>query len=234
LVSVDFADLLEITLPYNRHHFGEVIVVTSTRDKRSREIAEDYGAAVYETDSFYEPGAMFNKHKPLEEALDAIGRRGWLCMMDVDILWPKIFPHFELEVGNLYGPGRKVMVQPSKVIPDDWSNFPSYLPNSKLIAGYSQLFHADDPYLGNPPWHRTNWRHAGGADTYFQLQWPRPNRIRLPFDVLHLGKVGVNWCGRTTPYLDGSYPPRAEENMSQLLRMVRRPGYPRRGAHERY
>ena len=234
LVSVDFADLLDVTLPYNQHHFEEVLVITSTADKQSQEVARNRGAKVYETDSFYEPGAIFNKHKPLEEGLEAMGRQGWICIMDVDVLWPKILPKFGLEPGHLYGPGRRVMTEPSKTIPEDWSGFPAYLPNSRLIAGYSQLFHADDPYLGNPPWHETNWRHAGGADTFFQLQWPAMNRIRLPFDVLHLGEVGMNWCGRTSPYLDGSRPPEAKQRMDQLLQMVKRPGYPRRGPHERY
>ena len=43
LVAVDYADLLAITLPYNRQHFYEVMVVTSL-DKLDDETRE-YAAA---------------------------------------------------------------------------------------------------------------------------------------------------------------------------------------------
>lgn len=234
VICVDFSDLLAITLPYNRHHFKEVLVVTTPTDKRSQSVAEAWGANVYETNSFYEPGAIFNKWQPMEEGLDSMDRHGWICLIDVDILWPKTLPDFELERDCLYGPGRRVMTDPFVTIPEDWSKFPAYLPNSKRIAGYSQIFHADDPHLREPPWHDTDWVHAGGADSYFQQRWPNCNRIRLPFDALHLGEVAVNWCGRTSPYADGKYPKKAEERMRQLLRMVKRIDHPIRGPHERY
>lgn len=234
IICVDFSDLLWITLPYNRHHFDEVLVVTTPADERSQRVARNFGADVYETDSFYEAGAVFNKWSPLEEGLDAMGREGWICLMDVDILWPKTLPAFELKLGCLHGPNRRVMTDAFAPIPDDWSDFPLYLPNSRLIAGYSQVFHADDPHLIELPWHKTNWVHAAGADSYFQRQWPKCNRKRLPFATLHLGEVGVNWCGRTSPYADGSFPRDAQERMRKLLGMVKQIGYPRRGAHERY
>ncbi len=234
VICVDFSDLLAITLPYNRHHFEEVLVVTTPADELSQSVARSWGANIYATDSFYETGAIFNKWSPLEEGLDAMGREGWICLIDVDILWPKTLPAFELESGCLHGPNRRVMNDAFAAVPEDWSEFPLYLPNSKLIAGYSQIFHADDPHLRKPPWHDTNWIHAAGADSYFQQQWPRYNRRRLPFATLHLGEVGVNWCGRTSPYADGNSPEEAEERMNKLLSMVKRIGYPRRGAHERY
>lgn len=234
IICVDFSDLLAITLPYNRHHFEEVLVVTTPTDKQSQNVARNCGADVYETDSFYEPGAVFNKWSPLEEGLDVMGREGWICLIDADILWPKTLPAFELKPDCLHGPKRRVMTNSFATIPDDWSEFPFYLPNSKLIAGYSQIFHADDPHISEPPWHETNWVHAAGADSYFQQQWPRRNRLRLPFATLHLGEVGVNWCGRTSPYADGNLPEEAERRMEVLLKMVKRIGYPRRGPHERY
>lgn len=234
IICVDFSDLLAITLPYNRHHFEEVLVVTTPADKRSQRVAKNWGADIYETNSFYEPGAIFNKWNPMEEGLDAMSREGWICLMDVDILWPKILPAFELKPNCLHGPRRRVMTDTFATIPDDWSHFPLYLPNSRLIAGYSQVFHANDSHLTKPPWHETNWVHAAGADSYFQSRWPASKRIRLPFDTLHLGEVGVNWCGRTSPYADGNLPEGANKRMEELLKMVKRIGYPRRGSHERY
>ena len=90
LVSVDYTDLLALTLPCNRHHFTEVFVVTSTADAPSvRPVADACRAEVLATDLFYASGADFNKWLALEWALDHVGRKGWICLMDADVVWPK-------------------------------------------------------------------------------------------------------------------------------------------------
>ncbi len=232
IVCVDFADFLKITLPYNKHHFSDVCVVTSLSDRETIDYAFDCGFAVHSTNSFYEPGAVFNKFKALEEALDVFGRHGWICLMDVDILLPKTIPDFNLQPNILYGPYRRVMEKPSAEIPDDWSEFPLYLPRSRLIAGHTQIFHADDPHLGVPPWHQMDWKHAAGGDYHFQAQWPDEKKVRLDFDTLHLGEVGINWCGRLQPHLDGTPPANTLERTQNLERFTRKVGYLKRGSHE--
>lgn len=90
LTCVEFSDLLEITLPYNRLHFSDVMIVTSTNDASNvQPIATTNNARMFVTDSFYSDGAIFNKFKALEEGLDAFGRHGWLAILDADVLWPK-------------------------------------------------------------------------------------------------------------------------------------------------
>ena len=75
MVSVDYADLLSITLPRNRHHFERVMVVTTPNvsDLATREVARANNAELFCTNSFYDDGAHFNKWKALEQALD----KGW-------------------------------------------------------------------------------------------------------------------------------------------------------------
>ena len=72
LVCVDYADLLGLTMPYNRHHFSELMVVTSPQDKDTIALAPKLKAQLHVTESFYDNGADFNKWKGLEEALDAL------------------------------------------------------------------------------------------------------------------------------------------------------------------
>lgn len=233
LVSVDYADLLAITLPYNKHHFESVMVVTSPADIETVAVATICGAQVFVTGSFYERGAIFNKWLALEQGLDHIGREGWICIMDADVLWPKeilgksVNPENNanwMSVGNLYSPLRRMMSSlpypfalPSE---DTWSNYPIHR-NVNEWAGYTQIFHADDPHLGPAPWHETSWRHAGGADSMFQRKWPAECKVRPTFEVLHLGPAGTNWCGRATPYLDGRKPARAGERLAQLQGFMR-------------
>jgi hypothetical protein len=215
IVSVDYADLLAVTLPYNRAHFDRVLVITDGM-KGDKEVALQHGCEVYLTDAFYRYNTPFNKFLALEEGLDASDfRKGWMAFLDADIVWPKHTPGMmDLKIGNLYTPLRRVAANPSVVIPIQeykWVDFPHHNPHEEF-AGYTQIFHANDPCLpANPPWHQTDWIHAGGADSFFQQLWPGNRKIRPPFEVLHLGPVGVNWFGRTVKRLDGTVPAESEE-----------------------
>lgn len=201
LVSVNYTDLLRVTLPYNRENFLSVCVVT---DKKSFteviDVAEPNDVRVYATDSFYDNGAMFNKWKALEEALDVFGRYGWICLMDADVLWPKNAHIPFLEIGYLFGPMRRMAPWPGDIPPEEkWHEYPIHRNCLFEHAGYSQIFHADDKTLGKPPWHQTDWKHAGGADSFFQAKWPRDRRVRFPWHCLHLGESGKHWYGRNAP-----------------------------------
>lgn len=233
LVSVDFADILALTLPYNRHHFDDVCVVTTSGDVATIRVAAANDAWCYCTDAFYKDGADFNKWLALEEGLDYFGRIGWTCIMDADILWPKNATDLmraplawsslpaALQCGNLHTPLRRMWHRPSDTIPSesDWKKFPLHRQQHEF-AGYTQIFHADDPVLsGLGHWHETDWRHCGGADSFFQAKWPQERKVRPPFEVLHLGESGINWCGRATPYLDGTLP------AEQVQRITRVRGY---------
>lgn len=237
IVCVDFADLLSITLPYNRHHFDEVMVVTTPEDKATIEVCHNLRQSVNLTltRSFYEDGAVFNKWKALEEGLDCMGRTGWICIMDADVLWPKKitycgYPWRPGKVGDLYTPFRRMWenwpslgltTRTSPGLADgippesEWVKFPLHRQQQEF-AGYSQIFHASDPHLGPAPWHEIDWCHAGGADSFFQMKWPDSCKIRPPFEVLHLGPAGVNWCGRASRMLDGTIPAEAQKRRMML------------------
>jgi len=222
LVSVDYSDLLSLTLPYNRHHFDEVCVVTSWEDKATERLCAQHGVKVYFTDAFWRDGARFNKWLALEEGLDEFGREGWLCLMDADVFWPRTIPPLNLQPGCLYTPLRRMMTDVTAEIPpeDEWAQFRLH-PQKTLFCGHTQIFHADDPVLGKPPWHETNWTHAGGADNQFQSKWDEKNKIRPGFEVLHLGQYRCNWMGRATQYRDGSLPENGRVLLEDMQAMVR-------------
>ena len=218
LVSVDYGDFLELSLSYNRHHFDEVMVVTTPTDQLSISVAEENGAKVFCTDSFYDEEADFNKWKALEQGLDAYGRHGNICLMDADIFWPKKIPDWEIRKDCLYTPYCHIFHQTKNGMPSE-EQWPSYgLRAHKLeFPGYTQIFNAKDAHLPKyPPWHQINWRHAGGADSFFQKRWRGNYRQRPPFYVLHLGQSGKNWCGRFTKYIDGTKP---EEGMKKFTKL---------------
>lgn len=217
VVCVDYADLLEITLPRNLHHFSELVVVTHPEDRATRELVERYPPArYYLTDAFYRHGAKFNKGLALEEGFDALGREGWILVWDADTLFPENWPEITWRVGWLYGARRRILENPADFAEGlDWSRLP---PGRDLVwAGYFQLFHADDPHLRRRPWYDVTFSHAGGCDGYFQRHWPVSCKCWLPFEVLHLGPRDCNWFGRVTPRRDGTRPAQWEER-SWLMR----------------
>jgi hypothetical protein len=243
LVSVGYDDLISVTLPYNRHHFSRVMVVT-TPGSRDGEVAKKNDCEVFETTSFYDNGATFNKWKGLELGLDALGREGWLCLMDGDILWPKkiewvehpngvtlTYEYFAMTAGQLCSPLRRMLVDPPMPFlrppsEESWQMLPLHR-NVGEHAGYTQIFHASDEHLGSPPWHEIDWKHCGGADSFFQAKWgsridwkpgmPQEEscKVRPPFEVLHIGPAGENWWGRATRRLDGTMSIDAQEKAAK-------------------
>ena len=230
VVCVEFDDLLAITLPRNARRFERVLVVTSLTDEATQHVVSGVpNGEVYATDAFYRQGAAFNKGLALEEGFDVLGREGWLLVWDADIVMPDRMDLANVEIGSLYSPRRRMCRNVAEYQGQtDWTRWP--IQGDLEHAGYFQLFHADDPALRDRPWYGIDWRHAGGCDSDFQAKWPAHRRLRLPFEVLHLGVEHVNWHGRCQPRLDGSLPPDAQarrEAQQQMYRERRRHGFRR-------
>lgn len=260
MVSVDYTDFLRITVPYNRRHFDEVWIVTSQADFHNVvQATHGFGVNVVATDLFYERGADFNKWAALEWGLEqmkmsAISNQSqqwqeWICLMDADVLWPKMLEFAEstvdrslvsvydkgasfsggderfetifIQQGQLLSPLRRMMTEVKGEIPaeSNWGEFPIHR-NVNEWAGYTQIFHTTDPVLGELPWHETDWRHAGGADSFFQMKWDPKNKVRPPWEVLHLGLPGVNWCGRASQYVGGGFRDRPVESPGRLAKVA--------------
>lgn len=237
LVSVDYGDILALTLPHNRHHFEEVMVVTTPQDEETQRVARHMKSRLHLTQTFYDDGALFNKWKALEEALDSFGREGWLCIMDADILWPNLVDYAQFNTqGFLYNPYRHVWPHVHLTAPPEhqWNQLSTY--RDFEFPGYTQIFHADDSHLPEAPWHEVDWKHAGGADSNFQNLWPDDCKVRLPWTVLHLGQPFENWAGRVGMRTDGVMPQLASQRrkaLGEVLQGRRRATGPDKYAAER-
>lgn len=210
VVCVEFDDFLAITLPRNRRHFARTLVVTSCSDTSTQHLAKDNGCECLATDVFYEGGAVFNKGAAVEKGLDVLGRDGWFCMWDADIVMPESI-EFQASCDSLYSPFRKTI--PPGLFRDDldWALLTNMGPTPGEFPGFFQLFHSTA--AGPRPWYSTSWTHAGGYDSDFQKKFGEEQLKRPPFVVLHLGpsvdighdmpdRVGENWCGRVTRRID--------------------------------
>ena len=210
VVCVEYWDLLELTLPSMLNAFDEVLVVTSSADVKTREVAKGL-ARVFVTDAFYDQGAPFNKGKAINEALHQFGKFGLRAVVDADIVFPPDPDWSMIRTGFLYCPKRRILPDPEQYHADlDWAAFPLTNEGGEF-PGYCQIWDADDETVSKEPLYPVHWRHAGGSDSDFMFRWKSNCRVRLPWNVLHLGLQNQNWHGRVTPMLDGTVPPGAAE-----------------------
>jgi len=228
MTCVGMDDYLEVSLPWNRGYFESTLIVTNDGAGLDARLARKYGALVFVTNAFTRDGHPFNKYLATEEALDAMGREGWLCLLDADILLPRAFGEWSMQHRNrnwLYSPLRRMHPNaeyaaawaktyreegrngdPAFLQEESWASFPLHGLHTRMpwhFSGYCQIFHASDFHLGAPPWHRTDLPDAGAGDTYFQNKWPNGCKVRPPWEVLHIGDPSrANWRGRVTPRID--------------------------------
>jgi hypothetical protein len=220
-VAVDYHDVISVTLPRNRRHFSRMIVVTAHHDTATREFCAQFdNVTTFVTDLFYRDGAIFNKWRALQAAIDAFTPAGPTCFLDADILLPPEFGQFQPASGNLYTPVRHMLADPAQFSDSlDWYGLPAN--GREEFAGYCQIFSADDPVLAARPWFESCYTHAGVADSLFHERWPRRRKVRPPFECLHIGPDGVNWCGRVSPFIDGTVPAGAEQRKALLDSMLK-------------
>lgn len=232
VVCVNYADLLRITLPLNMRFLDECVVVTSGTDIETQELCTMIpGVRVCTTEAFTAFGAKFNKGLAIEEGFFFLGRDGWILIWDADIIFPDDILTYanvdQLEVGNLYGMPRKILLDPKEWHPEfNWKR--THRTVDRDIPGYFQLFRADDPHIAQLPWYDVTFAHAGGGDGYFASRWPKTNKVKFTDTfALHLGPRDTNWFGRASERTDGKTVEQSAENKALMERYLSYKGWGR-------
>lgn len=98
--SFNYADMLSITLPLNKHFFDHIEVWTKTGDEATKAVCAKEGVLCIETDLFTLNGDKFNRGRAFNEAFRRIVwrdviekevRPGWVCILDSDVVLPPAF-----------------------------------------------------------------------------------------------------------------------------------------------
>lgn len=213
VVSVNFSDMLAISLAANARHFEEIILVTAPFDQLTHEVAARYpNVRLVTTDVFYSRGATFNKFAAVELGSELLRSDCWAFNFDADIIMPPdMLECLDREFGAdglrdyaLYGPRRRQCDNREtyeELMAEGWHSTQS-LPyvNETEPAGYGLFFSPRSPHLANRPWFGVDWKHGGGGDTDFLHKFP-PACVHWfkSFHVLHLGPPDANWHGRVSP-----------------------------------
>lgn len=211
VVCVNYADYLNVTLPYLKKVVDRVLVITDCEDDETAAVSDKHAVSILRTNVFYRDGAPFNKGAAINEGLKHLDGSGWVLHIDADIVLTEPLPLKELDPDTLYTVLRK------RVFSDLWDRVRSGNPgNLSLLPiryfggyvmpiGYFQL------------WHHGNTKHyypecftdASDSDSCFALKWPGPNRALLPgseglgeYVAYHLETrdqiKGGNWKIRTS------------------------------------
>lgn len=235
-----YARTLEVCLVRNMRHLTRCLVVTAPGDPAVAVARSVPNVEVLETDAFTRHGARFNKGLAMEEGFERLGRSGWLAIFDADIVWPDAIPLDRLRSHALHGCRRRVLDDPAAWRPDiDARRLP--LINDKGPIGFTQIFHADAPYLaGKRPWYDVSFAHAGGGDAYFLSLFPRERWVTLPVESIHLGPVDRHWFGTDAEAKElmaafvkrnnwrraiNGLPPGAGASVGEIRERVEVPGY---------
>lgn len=221
MVCVDYSDFLAITLPYNKRQFEKILVITHPEDEKTLAVCKENGVNILTTTAFYARGAEFAKWRAMEIGIDYVGRSGWMCLMDCDVLIPEDANWGSPQIGKMYCPMRREIDWKRKQWMLECSMWKNYRFEDRRTPpqGHLMLFHASDPVLRQQPWFDSQWRWCGTGDEKFVERWRSYDVLRPRFEILHLGKRWDNWCGRVEPYLDGSEVP--EEIRTQRAATVK-------------
>ncbi len=219
--SVNYADLLEVTLPAWRAKFpeAEIVVVTSLYDLPTRECAEQHGARALGTDAWYRNGAKLDKACAINEAFafDSLPDATLCLSVDADVVpFGRLVPRDgEYRVDTIYGAPRfhcpdertfrehlagRAPISTLGLLSRGADQHPVF-PHSpdmvraaaKTCQGYFQAF------LSQPGRRFKSCPTAGGYDGSFARTFTF--RDVLPdFYLLHLGgRSRRNWEGRVLP-----------------------------------
>jgi glycosyltransferase involved in cell wall biosynthesis len=227
VICVRYDDFLAWTLPLNKHFFDRLVVVTDTKDERTKKLCEYWHVQCIQTDVFYEDGSPFNKGAAINVGLKALDGDAWVLHMDADIVLPPMFRHIlegiKLDPQGLYHADRLMCDSFDKwlnyfmrpVLSNEANTYvhPRPFPLGVRLnksdfggwvpLGFFQMWNQGEHNLAYP----TRNDDAGHSDLRFSQLFSREHRHMLSeFFVIHLetklagdNKMGSNWKGRKTP-----------------------------------
>lgn len=234
-VCVNYADILKVTIPFNKPLFDNWVIVTSPEDKETQDVCKYYNISCVVTDKFYEDNATFNKAKGINEGLKRLVKVDWVVHIDADVILPANFRQIckedQLQKDAIYGIDRLNLVGEKDLLKfilhnDNQIKQWTYL-NTKTafdhafrlhnlnsgynVIGFFQLFHSSF-FNKQDDWYPTNHTNAARTDVGFQQQWPLNKRLFYPGIIsYHIetepSEKGLNWNGRQSKRLDNKTTP---------------------------
>lgn len=223
-VCVNYSDFFAWSALANRGLFSKWIIVTDTKDVKTKAIANHYGYQCIQTDVFYEDG-KFKKFKGINVGLEKAGKE-WVVFLDSDILLPpltkRVFESLTFDKEHLYGIDRvnytsfeqwfNYCNSPNLII-DNWlmtsaggefgsriNHYYGQQGENGKFGGWKPLGFFQMAHKSQFTEYPSDCKGADHCDIVFANQWEREKRTLIPeIMAIHLEseqKWGINWQGR--------------------------------------
>ena len=199
IVSVNYNDLLILSLENNTKIFDHITVVTSSDDILCQKICQKYGVNCVITDKMYDNDATFNKGKAINEGIKSIVNPDYILLLDSDIIVKDKINLNELDDNKLYTSDRWICKSFS--IYQDWVNNKIEIQKigkreSDKGIGFFQLFNYSNDCVDKEQVYPEISKNAAWSDLIFRDKF----RIREKINntIIHLGDPYKNWDGRVT------------------------------------
>lgn len=225
IVCVNYSDFLAHTLPHNKQYFNKLVVVTDTKDEKTKRLCDFYNVLCIQTDVFYTGGDKFNKAKGINAGLATLDKDGWVVHLDADIYLPSltrtILENARLRGEDVYGIDRMMcpnyqqwieFLETPRLTHTAWVYvYPTlfelgvrvalYKSEGYIPIGFFQMWNPKGSNIYSYP-----EQHDGAArtDMQFAKLFPRERRGFIPeLIAIHLESekqlvMGKNWNGRQT------------------------------------
>lgn len=202
LVCVDYSDKLSAVIKQNKRHFDNYVVVTIDRDINTQNLCKRNNVKCVITKRLYD-GGEFNKSKALNDGIKYLKRKDWVLITDADILLHDKFrdkiSSLCLNQDHIYGVGRYICNTK-----DDLNKYlrssayrNTFEYDARFGMGFFQLFNVKSKTLSKSALrYAEEFGRCDKGDNRFFRMWSRDDRKKLDLDVIHLGDIGIDWCGR--------------------------------------
>jgi hypothetical protein len=109
-VCVGYGDFLAAVVPWNAPHFNRWIIVTEEQDAETRDVCRRHGLQCLLSHDHKRDGAVFNKGRLVERALQHTSEDCWRLHIDADVVLPARFRQLadaaHLRAESIYGVDR--------------------------------------------------------------------------------------------------------------------------------
>jgi len=251
VVCVNYADFLAHSLPANRSHFNNMVVVTDSKDQATVDICNKYNVRCIRTDAFYENGNKFNKAAGINVGLKALQGGGWTVHLDADIVLPPLFrsiiERLPLDESKMYGLDRYMCpsyeawmkyLESGRSCHERWAflHLNLFPMGTRLVQYGDYMEDGSTPDMWLPIGYFQMWfrdlaypaEHgaADRTDVLHAKHYDRAHRELIPeIAVIHLESepalMGTNWEGRQTARFAYAGPTAQESMWTQFLRIAR-------------
>ena len=194
IISVNYNDYLTVSLENNSKIFDNITVVTSPDDILCQKICSKYKVKCLVTDVMYSNGAIFNKGKAINEAINSLLLPDFILLLDADIVVKEKIEISKIEKNTLYTSDR--------IIIESYENYCRWQKGESIKTrresnrglGFFQLFNYQNRNIDIKNIYSENFESAGMSDLLFRDLFDKTEQIQNT--VVHLGPAYKNWKGR--------------------------------------